>query len=83
MAMNIRPMASPSSESKDSGAFVVKSKFGKTREGDDHIGWVFPASDMEEAGAQPDPLNGAKSIRDLYELANPDYNIKKYSVPVL
>ncbi|GAB2213733.1 hypothetical protein Droror1_Dr00018046 [Drosera rotundifolia] len=137
--VNICPMASPSSENKDLGAFVrtpssfrnlisrnptspfpaepgryhlyisyacpwasrcysflklkgleqvisfsvVKSKFGKTKEGDDHIGWVFPASGTEEVGARPDPLNGAKSIRDLYELANPNYNMKKYSVPVL
>ncbi|GAB2281145.1 hypothetical protein Dimus_015749 [Dionaea muscipula] len=62
---------------------VAKSKFGKTKEGDDHIGWVFPASDTEESGAQPDPVNGAKTIRELYELANPDYNVGKYSVPVL
>ncbi|GMH27735.1 hypothetical protein Nepgr_029578 [Nepenthes gracilis] len=61
---------------------VVKSKWGKTKEGDDHIGWVFPASDTEEPGAQPNPLNGARSIRELYELASPNYT-GKYTVPVL
>ena len=45
------------------------------------MGWVFPASDAEEPGAEPDPFNGAKSIRDLYELASTNYN-GKYTVPV-
>ncbi|GMH27736.1 hypothetical protein Nepgr_029579 [Nepenthes gracilis] len=61
---------------------VVRSKWGKTKEGEDHSGWVFPASDTEESGAHPDPLNGARSIRALYELASPDY-AGKFSVPVL
>lgn len=45
------------------------------------MGWVFPASETEEPGAKPDPLNGARSIRELYELASPNYS-GKYSVPV-
>ncbi|GAV64373.1 GST_N_2 domain-containing protein/GST_C_2 domain-containing protein [Cephalotus follicularis] len=61
---------------------VVKSKWEKTKENDEHIGWVFPASYTEEPGAEPDPLNGAKSIRELYELASTTYS-GKYSVPVL
>lgn len=36
---------------------------------------------MEEPGAEPDPLNGAKSIRELYELASSNY-VGKYTVPV-
>ncbi|GAB4840799.1 hypothetical protein Ancab_021561 [Ancistrocladus abbreviatus] len=61
---------------------VAKSQPGKTKEDEDHVGWLFPASDTEEEGAQPDPLYGAGSIRALYELANPNY-VGKYSVPVL
>ncbi|GMH27734.1 hypothetical protein Nepgr_029577 [Nepenthes gracilis] len=61
---------------------VVRSKYEKTKDGDDHKGWVFPASDTEESGAQPDPLYGAKSIRELYELASPNYDAR-FSVPVL
>lgn len=45
------------------------------------MGWVFPASDKELAGAEPDHLNGAKSIRELYELASTKYT-GKYTVPV-
>jgi len=45
------------------------------------MGWVFPASETEEAGAEPDPLNGARSIRELYELASTNY-AGKYTVPV-
>ncbi|GAB2281146.1 hypothetical protein Dimus_015750 [Dionaea muscipula] len=60
---------------------VVKPKWERTKEGDDHHGWVFPAS-SEEPGAQPDHINGARSIRELYELASPSY-AGKYTVPVL
>ncbi|XP_052202394.1 uncharacterized protein LOC127808079 [Diospyros lotus] len=60
----------------------VKSKWGRTKDTDEHMGWVFPASDTEEPGAEPDPLNGAKSIRELYELASTNYS-GKYTVPVL
>lgn len=45
------------------------------------MGWVFPASDTEEPGAGVDPYNGAKSIRELYEIASTNY-AGKYTVPV-
>lgn len=45
------------------------------------MGWVFPSSDTEEPGAEPDPLNGAKSIRELYKLASTNYS-GKFTVPV-
>lgn len=61
---------------------VVKPKWERTKETDDYFGWVFPVSSTEEPGADPDPLNGAKSIRELYELASPNY-VGKYTVPVL
>ncbi|XP_050210883.1 uncharacterized protein LOC126661133 [Mercurialis annua] len=60
----------------------VKPIWGRTKESDKHMGWVFPASNTEEPGAEPDPFNGAKSIRALYELACPTY-AGTYSVPVL
>ncbi|CAN6445575.1 unnamed protein product [Victoria cruziana] len=59
---------------------VVKSKFERTKESDEHIGWVFPASDSEEPGAEPDHLNGAKTIRELYEIASSNYD-GKFTVP--
>ncbi|KAI5066022.1 hypothetical protein GOP47_0018646 [Adiantum capillus-veneris] len=64
------------------GVTVTKPKWERTREGEEHFGWVFPSSEDEEPGAQPDPINGAKSIRELYELAVPGYS-GKCSVPVL
>ncbi|XP_034700169.1 glutathionyl-hydroquinone reductase YqjG-like isoform X1 [Vitis riparia] len=60
----------------------VKPKWERTRDTDEHMGWVFPASDTEEPGAGPDPLNGTRSIRELYELASTNYS-GKYTVPVL
>ncbi|KAM1032498.1 hypothetical protein ACFX2I_036078 [Malus domestica] len=60
----------------------VRPTWGRTKETDEHMGWVFPASDTEVVGAEPDPLNGAKSIRELYELASSQYT-GKYTVPVL
>ncbi|KAL6006354.1 hypothetical protein ACLOJK_037305 [Asimina triloba] len=60
----------------------VKPKWHKTKEHDDHMGWVFPVKHTEVPGAEPDPLNGARSIRELYELASPNYS-GKYTVPVL
>ncbi|KAL5578534.1 hypothetical protein UlMin_020233 [Ulmus minor] len=60
----------------------VKSIWERTKQSDEHMGWVFPASDTEQQGAEPDPLNGAKSIRELYELASTNYT-GKYTVPVL
>ncbi|ONK81595.1 uncharacterized protein A4U43_C01F30930 [Asparagus officinalis] len=60
----------------------VKPKFERTKETDDHHGWVFPVSEDEEPGADLDPLNGAKNIRELYELVNVNYS-GRYTVPVL
>ncbi|XP_020252011.1 uncharacterized protein LOC109829243 isoform X2 [Asparagus officinalis] len=60
----------------------VKPKWERTKETDDHFGWVFPVSETEEARADLDPLNGAKSVRELYELASSNYS-GKYTVPVL
>lgn len=61
---------------------AVKTKWERTKDTDEHIGWVFPSSSTEERGADPDPLNGAKSIRELYEIASTNYS-GKYTVPVL
>ncbi|XP_010494562.1 PREDICTED: uncharacterized protein LOC104771697 [Camelina sativa] len=58
----------------------VHSIWGRTKETDDHRGWVFP--DTELHGAEPDYLNGAKSVRELYEIASPNYE-GKYTVPIL
>ncbi|XP_038893698.1 glutathionyl-hydroquinone reductase YqjG isoform X1 [Benincasa hispida] len=60
----------------------VKPIWERTKDSDDHMGWVFPTSDTEEPGAEPDPLNGVRSIRELYELASTNYS-GKYTVPVL
>ncbi|KAF3487580.1 hypothetical protein F2Q69_00057083 [Brassica cretica] len=60
----------------------VKPIWGRTKESDEHMGWVFPDSDNEVQGAEPDHLNGAKSVRELYEIASPNYT-GKYTVPVL
>ncbi|EMS60101.1 hypothetical protein TRIUR3_07798 [Triticum urartu] len=59
----------------------VKPIFERTRESDDHLGWVFPATADEVPGASPDPFNGAKSVRDLYEIASTNYTGKP-TVPV-
>ncbi|KAJ7969298.1 Glutathione S-transferase family protein [Quillaja saponaria] len=59
----------------------VKPIWERTKESDDHMGWVFPTSDTEVPGAEPDPLNGAKSIRELYEVASTNYSAK-YTVPL-
>ncbi|XP_075091221.1 glutathione S-transferase omega-like 2 [Nicotiana tabacum] len=63
----------------------VKPKWERTKDSDEHMGWVFASSSTEldqDSGADPDPLNGAKSIRELYELASTNYS-GKYTVPVL
>ncbi|EOY27559.1 Glutathione S-transferase family protein isoform 2 [Theobroma cacao] len=60
----------------------VKPIWERTKETDEHMGWVFPTSNTEEPDAEPDPFNGAKSIRKLYELASTNYT-GKYTVPVL
>jgi glutathionyl-hydroquinone reductase len=58
----------------------VKPIFERTKESDEHLGWVFPAAD-EEPDAEPDPLNGAWSVRELYEIASSNY-AGKPTVPV-
>lgn len=60
----------------------VKAIWGRTKETDEHMGWVFPTTNEEEPGAELDPLNGAKSVRELYEIASTNYT-GKYTVPVL
>lgn len=60
----------------------VKPVWERTNENDEHMGWVFPSSDSEVPGAEPDRLNGAQSIRELYNLASANYS-GKYTVPVL
>uniref|UniRef100_A0ACD5TEI0 Uncharacterized protein n=1 Tax=Avena sativa TaxID=4498 RepID=A0ACD5TEI0_AVESA len=64
------------------GFTSVKPIFGRTRDSDDHMGWVFPATTDEEAGAEPDPFNAAKTVRELYEIASTNYTGKP-TVPVL
>lgn len=59
----------------------MKPIWERTKDSDEHTGWVFPLSETEEPGAEPDPLNGAKSIREIYELASTNYT-GKYTVPV-
>jgi len=45
-------------------------------------GWQFPSSGAEYAGADPDPLFGAKYLHEIYFKADADYK-GRYSVPVL
>ncbi|XP_027346743.1 uncharacterized protein LOC113858342 isoform X3 [Abrus precatorius] len=61
---------------------VVKPVFERTRESDEYKGWVFPDSETDVPGAEPDMLNGAKSVRELYEIASTNYT-GKYTVPIL
>lgn len=64
------------------GFTSVKPIWERTKESDEHMGWVFPDTQTEQPGAEPDPFNAAKSIRALYELASQNYS-GKYTVPVL
>ncbi|WVZ76759.1 hypothetical protein U9M48_024701 [Paspalum notatum var. saurae] len=67
------------------GVTAVKPIFERTKDTDDHLGWVFPATADEEPGAEPDPFNGAKSVRELYEIAagsGPSNYAGKPTVPV-
>ena len=59
----------------------MKPIFERTKESDEHRGWVFPAAADEELGAEPDLLNGARSVRELYEIASSNY-AGKPTVPV-
>lgn len=34
----------------------VKAIWGRTKDSDDHMGWIFPSSNEEEPGAEPDTL---------------------------
>ncbi|CAL0331284.1 unnamed protein product [Lupinus luteus] len=58
----------------------VKPIWGRTKETDEHMGWIFPDSPTEVPGAEPDLLNGAKSIRELYEITSTNYT-GRYTVP--
>ncbi|XP_050231133.1 uncharacterized protein LOC126680120 [Mercurialis annua] len=61
----------------------VKPILERTKpEVDNHMGWVFSATEIEEPGAKPDPLYHAKTMRQLYDIACPQY-AGAYSVPVL
>eukprot|EP00510_Aplanochytrium_minuta_P009634 CAMPEP_0184058860 /NCGR_PEP_ID=MMETSP0956-20121227/9585_1 /TAXON_ID=627963 /ORGANISM="Aplanochytrium sp, Strain PBS07" /LENGTH=335 /DNA_ID=CAMNT_0026354079 /DNA_START=80 /DNA_END=1087 /DNA_ORIENTATION=+ len=62
---------------------VVSAVFKKTKpedEKDTHKGWVF-VDEKEEKGAIPDPLNQAKTVREIYE--NNNDTLGKYTVPIL
>jgi putative glutathione S-transferase len=66
------------------GLSVTKAKMAPTKPGvDGHSGWIFPTpGDDSEPGATPDPHNHVRTVRELYEIANPTYT-GRYSVPVL
>uniref|UniRef100_A0A804Q1A1 Glutathione S-transferase family protein n=1 Tax=Zea mays TaxID=4577 RepID=A0A804Q1A1_MAIZE len=64
------------------GVTVVKPIFERTKGSDEHLGWVFPAAADDEPDAEPNPLNGAQSVRELYEIARSNY-AGKPTVPVL
>jgi glutathionyl-hydroquinone reductase len=38
----------------------VKPIFERTKESDEHLGWVFPAAADKEPGAEPDPLRAPR-----------------------
>ncbi|KAK7252207.1 hypothetical protein RIF29_36004 [Crotalaria pallida] len=42
----------------------IRPIWGRTKQSDEHVGWVFPVSQTEVKGAEPDFLNGAK-IREV------------------
>eukprot|EP00270_Netrium_digitus_P002974 TRINITY_DN13373_c0_g1_i1.p1 TRINITY_DN13373_c0_g1~~TRINITY_DN13373_c0_g1_i1.p1 ORF type:complete len:324 (+),score=74.52 TRINITY_DN13373_c0_g1_i1:182-1153(+) len=67
------------------GVTVVASVFRPTRPGlDNHTGWYFVENEGEEPFTSPDPINGAKFVRDLYEIADPvAASMGRFSVPVL
>jgi len=45
-------------------------------------GWKFVESEDELEGSQPEPFYGAKLLRDIYHMHQPDYE-GRYTVPVL
>ncbi|KAJ3692328.1 hypothetical protein LUZ60_012678 [Juncus effusus] len=61
----------------------VKSIWERTREGDEHFGWVFPDSNTEETGADPDFINGCKTIGELYDIASCNNYSGMFGLPVL
>ena len=58
----------------------MKPIFERTKESDEHLGWV-PAAADEEPSIETDPLNGARSVRELYEIASSNY-AGKPTIPV-
>ncbi len=71
---------------KECGCFslvkVTKAKFVPTRPGQDyHTGWVF-GDEGEEPHVSPDPINGAKFVRDLYEMADKESSAKVRFCPL-
>jgi putative glutathione S-transferase len=65
---------------------VVAPIWDATKPGvDDHRGWVFPADPRSEPAATPDPVFGARTIRDVYDrsVANGGAQSPKFTVPVL
>lgn len=60
-----------------------------------HYGWAFASPDdppfeppsgygkVPSDGAIPDPLHGAKFVRDIYDMAVPPGTLEKFTVPVL
>ncbi|KAG6398160.1 hypothetical protein SASPL_139615 [Salvia splendens] len=54
-----------------------KPIWGRTKDTDEHMGWIFPVSNDEE----PDTLNGAKSIRELYEIAISQFRFVPFDQP--
>lgn len=65
------------------GVSITKAKMAPTKPSvDDHSGWIFPTRDDDEPGAIPDPHNHVRTVRELYEIADPDYT-GRFSVPVL
>lgn len=60
---------------------VVKAVFQRTRSTDLHTGWGLATKEGEEpGGVAPDPVNGVRFIRDLYDLAGATAG--RFSVPV-
>lgn len=51
------------------------------KESDELMGGVFLESNTKVLRAEHDPLNGAKSVRELYEIASTNYT-EKFTFPV-
>jgi putative glutathione S-transferase len=60
---------------------VVSPVWDFTKPGvDEHRGWVFDPSFKDST---PDPLFGARTLRDVYEKLSGDMTVKKFTVPLL